>query len=108
MSGDVQVRFCERLGVKLPRATHLIERLVVHVIEARAIVDAVDGDGESAPGEFVEERVAPIAAVGDASEGGVLPLHAETGVPHDQHEEPRLALREAVIGDSLNAFGGCH
>src|SRR6266852_5835461 len=24
MSGDVQVRFCERLGVKLPRATHLI------------------------------------------------------------------------------------
>src|SRR5712692_10858790 len=24
MSGDVQVRFCERLGVKFPRATHLI------------------------------------------------------------------------------------
>ena len=24
MSGDVPVRFCERLGVKLPRATHLI------------------------------------------------------------------------------------
>jgi RNA-directed DNA polymerase len=24
MSGDVQVRFCERLGVKLPRATHLV------------------------------------------------------------------------------------
>ena len=23
MSGDVHVRFCERLGVKLPRATHL-------------------------------------------------------------------------------------
>ena len=23
MSGDVQVRFCERLGVKFPRATHL-------------------------------------------------------------------------------------
>ena len=24
MSGDVHVRFCERLGVKLPRATHLL------------------------------------------------------------------------------------
>ena len=24
MSGDVQVRFCERLGVRFPRATHLI------------------------------------------------------------------------------------
>jgi RNA-directed DNA polymerase len=24
MSGDVHVRFCERLGVQLPRATHLI------------------------------------------------------------------------------------
>ena len=23
MSGDVHVRFCERLGVKVPRATHL-------------------------------------------------------------------------------------
>ena len=24
MSGDVHVRFCERLGVRLPRATHLV------------------------------------------------------------------------------------
>ena len=24
MSGDVQVRFCERLGVRVPRATHLV------------------------------------------------------------------------------------
>src|SRR3990172_392099 len=24
MSGDVQVRFCERLGVRFPRATHLV------------------------------------------------------------------------------------
>jgi len=26
MSGDVQVRFCERLGVRFPRATHLVVR----------------------------------------------------------------------------------
>jgi class 3 adenylate cyclase len=25
MSGDVHVRFCERLGVKFPRATHLVQ-----------------------------------------------------------------------------------
>ena len=24
MSGDVHVRFCERLGVRFPRATHLV------------------------------------------------------------------------------------
>ena len=86
----------------------MIERLVMHVIEPRAIVNAVDGDRESAPGELVEQRVAPVAAVGDAGEGGVLALHAQTRVPHDQHEKPRLALREAVIDHSLDAFPGCH
>ena len=39
MSGDVQVRFCERLGVKFPRATH---RVVTcrSAAEAHAAVDA--------------------------------------------------------------------
>ena len=30
MSGDVHVRFCERLGVKVPRATHLEYLLLAH------------------------------------------------------------------------------
>ena len=30
MSGDVHVRFCERLGVKVPRATHLEPLLVTY------------------------------------------------------------------------------
>jgi len=30
MSGDVQVRFCERLGVKFPRATHLVILVDAH------------------------------------------------------------------------------
>jgi len=30
MSGDVQVRFCERLGAKLPRATHLVVLVDAH------------------------------------------------------------------------------
>ena len=33
------------------------ERLVVHVEEPRAVVNAVDGDRESVPGELVEQRV---------------------------------------------------
>ena len=35
MSGDVHVRFCERLGVKLPRATHLVILTRRHAAEAR-------------------------------------------------------------------------
>ena len=27
---------------------------------------------------------------------------------HDEYQEPRLALREAVIRDGLNSFSGCH
>jgi hypothetical protein len=87
-------------------ADGVIERLVVQVAQARAVVNAVDGDRELAPDEFVEQRVAPIAAVGDPSEGGVLPPHTETRVPHHEHEESRLALREAVIGHRLHAFRG--
>jgi len=81
---------------------------VVHVEEPRAVVNAVHGGGKPAPDELVEQRVAPIAAIGDAGEGGVLPLHTQTRVPHDQDEEPGLALGEAVIDDSLMAFGGGH
>ena len=42
MSGDVHVRFCERLGVQFPRATHPI----VHCRserQARAVLDAIRG-----------------------------------------------------------------
>ena len=34
MSGDVPVRFCERLGVKLPRATHLVILTAGHAAQA--------------------------------------------------------------------------
>jgi len=34
MSGDVHVRFCERLGVKLPRATHLVILVDAHPRQA--------------------------------------------------------------------------
>ena len=43
MSGDVHVRFCERLGVQLPRATHLVVmcQTKAAVEEARRRVSAV-------------------------------------------------------------------
>ena len=79
---------------------------MVDVIEPGTIVNAVDGDGESASYELVEQRVASIAAIGDAGKGGVLAFDAEAGVAHDQHEKARFALGEAVIDDRLDAFSG--
>ena len=40
MSGDVHVRFCERLGVRLPRATHLVMGLQYEA-DARKMVVAL-------------------------------------------------------------------
>ena len=40
MSGDVPVRFCERLGVKLPRATHLVI-IFEHERDARRVLDVL-------------------------------------------------------------------
>jgi hypothetical protein len=77
---------------------------VVHVIDPRAIVDAIAGDREPTPDEFVEKGVALLATVGDAGEGGVLPFETQTGMPHHEHQKPRLALRETVVGCRLDAF----
>src|SRR5262245_8000541 len=89
-------------------ANRVVQQLRVYVKDLRAIVDAVRGNGEAAPDESVEKHVALLPAAGDAGELGILPFHAETAVPHHEDEEPRLALREAVIGDRLNPFSGCH
>src|SRR6266540_3775028 len=80
----------------------------MHVIQPRAIVDAVGRDRVPAPDELVEERVALLAAARDTGERAVLPLDAQPGVPHDEEEEPGLPLREAVIGNRLDAFAGRH
>jgi hypothetical protein len=84
----------------------VIQRFGVDVIEVRAVVDASGLDDESTAHEPGKKRVAFVAAVCDPSERGVLSLDAQTRVPHDQHEEPRLALGEAVIDDGLDAFSG--
>jgi hypothetical protein len=48
----------------------------VKVKELRAVMYALDASRESTADELVEKRVALLAAVGDAGEGGVLPLDA--------------------------------
>jgi RNA-directed DNA polymerase len=40
MSGDVHVRFCERLGVRLPRATHPVI-IFEHERDARRVLDVL-------------------------------------------------------------------
>jgi len=78
---------------------------VVQVIEPRAIVDTVARHREPTADELVKKRVALLAAMGNAGEGGVLPLDAQPGMAHHEHEKPRLALGEAVVDDRLHAFG---
>jgi hypothetical protein len=78
------------------------------VIEPGAVVNAVRGAGKPTLDELVEQRVALLAAVGDAGEGRILSFHTETGVPHDEHEEARLTLREAEINHRVDAFGRHH
>jgi hypothetical protein len=85
----------------------VIERLVVDVIELRAVVDTRGRDGHPAPDELVKKRVALLAAIGDAGEGAVLPFDAQAGMPHHEHQEARLTLGEAVVGNRLNAFSRC-
>ena len=46
-----------------------------------------------------------IAAIRNAGEASVLAFDAQAGVPHHEHQETRLALREAVVADCLHAFG---
>ena len=84
-------------------ADDVIQRLVMDVIEPRAVVDAVDGTRVATPDELVEEGVA-LRPVRDAGEARVLTRDADAGVPHDEHEEARLTLREAEFDDGLNAF----
>ena len=86
----------------------VVERSVMDVVQARAVVDAVRGDSMPTSDELLEKRVAFLAAVGDAGEGGILAFDAQTRVPHHEHEEPGLALGEAVVGEGLHAFVGRH
>ena len=45
MSGDVHVRFCERLGVKLPGATHPLLNRTLQIVTADAeqVQDLAEG-----------------------------------------------------------------
>lgn len=88
-------------------ADRRIQAARVHVIQPRAVVDASDRGGESPAHEPREERVALPAAIGDAGEARVLPRNADAGVPHDEHEEARLAFGEPHVGDGADLLVRC-
>ena len=43
MTGDCHVRFCERLGAKLPRPTDLRSRSVVDAVNALLALKSLEG-----------------------------------------------------------------
>ena len=79
-----------------------IERLVVDLVDTSAVVSTPVRGRVSEPDEL-REKLACRLTVDDARERGVLALQTDAGVPHDGHQEARLALREAEVGDSLDA-----
>ncbi len=85
-----------------------IERLLMQVIDASAIVPAVVHRREAESGEL-GEKLPRLLPMDDPAEGGVLARDADAGVQHDGHEEPRLALREAAhVGNRLSTFREGH
>jgi hypothetical protein len=74
----------------------------MHQVKPRAIVDALDRAGVSAPDEALEEGVA-LGALGDAGKLRVLPRDADAGVPHDERQEAGLTVGEAVVGAGSQA-----
>src|SRR5712691_2273596 len=83
------------------RADGSIERLVVNVIDASAIVAARVRGGVPAADEVVE-KLPRLLPVNDAGERGVLAQQAHAGVQHHGHEEPRLALSETELDDGFD------
>ena len=78
----------------------LVERVVLHVIELRAVVQA-PADGSVFPRRELVEELAHLVSVRRARELGVLPQDAHTRLQHHGHQKPRLALRVAEFRDRL-------
>ena len=81
----------------------VVERLVLHLINASAIVSAAIGGGVSTVDEL-REKPARLLSVDDAGEGRVLARQTYAGMQHDGHQEARLAPCEAEVGDGLDAL----
>ena len=80
-----------------------VERALIDVVDARAVVPAVVHRGVAEPHELVEE-LPRLRAVHDAAEARVLTWDADAGVEHDGGQKPRLTLGEALLGDGVDAF----
>jgi hypothetical protein len=80
-----------------------VERSLVQVIDAGAVVSAVVHGRVLKPDELGEEPPR-LLAVHDAAEPCVLARDADAGVEHDGRQKPRLALRKALLRNSLDTF----
>src|SRR5262245_12513115 len=75
-----------------------IERLVMNVIDAPAVVTTAVRRRKPAADEL-REKLACLLAVDDAGKRGVLPEKTDAGVLHHKHEKARLALGESESSD---------
>ena len=80
-----------------------VERPLVDVVDARAVVTAVVHRGVLKSDELGEE-LPRLRTVDDAAEARVLAWDADAGVQHHGRQESRLALGEALLGDDMDAF----
>lgn len=80
-----------------------VERSLVDVIDARAVVAAVVHRRILKPHELREE-LPGLMSVDDAAEPGVLAWDADASVQHDRGQEACLTLGEALLGNGRDAL----
>jgi hypothetical protein len=80
-----------------------VQSSLVDVVDARAVVAAVEHRYVLQPHELGEE-LPGFLAVDDAAEPRVLARDADAAVEHYRRQKPRLTLGETLLGYSLDAF----
>src|SRR6516225_10084368 len=84
-----------------------VESLVVHVVDASAVVTTAVRGRKSAADEL-REKLARLLTVDDAGERAVLPEQTDPGVLHHEHEKARLAFSESECGDGRDTVLRLH
>jgi hypothetical protein len=80
-----------------------VERALIDVVDARAVVPAVVHRGVAEPHELGEE-LPRLGTVHDSAEACVLTWDADAGVKHDGGQKPSLTFGEALLLDGPDAF----
>ena len=102
MSGDVQVRICEHLGVRFPRVTRLV-LIVKHTrADAQSVIRQADSDSKnprSSANESRERSVSPGKEKGRSSAGAKSTIKQA-----DDYLKKRILNREFNGDYFLNVF----